>query len=154
MGTRGTFARGAGLAGAIIALQMVSTAPAAAQEAATPAEAAAMRVRVVQTEMMVAALTCDLHAQYNTVIEVHGSELKSHAAVLKSMFRRLHGGAAQPRLDSYVTELANDASMRSIRARRSFCEAAGEMFKTALDDGMTLTEVSGRLEQQAALPTP
>ena len=59
----------------------------------------AVNVRILQSEMMVAALTCDMRNKYNTVVVRYQGELVSHARVLKKMFRRDHGPSAQKALD-------------------------------------------------------
>lgn len=146
-------ARGAAFAGAVAAFQIAGTTGAAAIEAHNKAEFAALQVRMLQTEMMVAALTCNYHLEYNTFIETHGSELTRHASTLKAMFRRQHGGSAQRALDRYVTQLANDVSIRSIRTRATFCETAMGLFRSA-DQGAALADLgAGTMVQAAAAPT-
>ena len=56
-----------------------------ALEAKSPVERMAFRARVVQSDMMVAALSCGLRNQYNTVVTEFRSELVSHGHVLRSI---------------------------------------------------------------------
>ena len=60
------------------------------------------------------------------------------------MFRRDHGRSAQKALDGFVTQLANDASIRSTRARREFCVNAGQIFTDVLSGNTTLAETGLR----------
>ena len=100
---------------------------------------------------MVAALTCDMRSRYNTVVVRYQGELVSHARVLKKMFRRDHGARAQSELDGFVTQLANDASIRSIRERQTFCTNATKMFTTILAGEKTLAATGLRTVEEAVV---
>jgi len=114
-------------------------------------EVNAVNVRILQSEMMVAALTCNMRNRYNNVVVRYQGELVSHAQVLKKMFRRDHGARAQVELDEFVTQLANDASIRSIRERQSFCASASEMFSAILASGNSLASTGLRTVQEAVV---
>lgn len=114
-------------------------------------EVNAVNVRILQSEMMVAALTCNMRNRYNTVVVRYQGELVSHAKVLKKMFRRDHGARAQSELDGFVTQLANDASIRSIRERQTFCANATKMFSTILAGGKTLAATGLRTVEEAVV---
>ncbi len=111
----------------------------------------AVNVRILQSEMMVAALTCDMRNKYNTVVVRYQGELVSHARVLKKMFRRDHGPSAQKALDGFVTQLANDASIRSIHTRQEFCVNADEMFTTILAGEVSLADTGLRTVEEAVI---
>lgn len=100
-------------------------------------EQAALDVRYLQTELMVAALSCgrpDFHQHYNVFVAKFGKSLKQHANVMKSYFSRQYGAQGIKQLDTYVTRLANEASLRSMQ-QTAFCEESNSVFQriTALE---------------------
>lgn len=118
-------------------------------------ETDAVNVRILQSEMMVAALTCNMRNRYNTVVVRYQGELVTHGRVLKKMFRRDHGQSAQRELDGFVTQLANDASIRSIRGRETFCVNAQAMFSMILTGESTLAVAGMRTVEGAVIqPSP
>jgi len=118
-------------------------------------EVDAVNVRILQSEMMVAALSCDMRNSYNAVVVRYQGELVSHGRVLKKMFRRDHGARAQRELDGFVTQLANDASIRSARQRQEFCGNARAVFSKLITGDTTsladtgLRVVEGNVVQNA-----
>jgi hypothetical protein len=140
------------LACAFTALSAAAVAsPAQAFQPRDTHEVNAVNVRILQSEMMVAALTCNMHTRYNTVVVRYQGELVSHARVLKKMFRRDHGARAQSELDGFVTQLANDASIRSIRERQTFCTNATKMFSSILSGENTLAATGLRTVEEAVV---
>ena len=122
-------------------------------EPKTASEVAAVNARLLQTEMMVAALTCDLRPQYNRAVRAFERELVHHGQVLRTMFKRSYGGGAQRQLDKYITRLANDASARSNRNRVAFCRTAASLFENVLASRSGgFDQLTERLIQEAALP--
>lgn len=134
-------------------VSVVSTGAAQAIEPRNSSETAAVNARLLQTEMMVAALACDLRPQYNRAVRTFEKELVGHGKVLRKMFRRSHGASAQRHLDRYITRLANEASARSNYDRVTYCRTAASLFGDVLAsrsggfDQMTL-----KLIQEAAVP--
>jgi len=51
---------------------------------------------------------------------------------LKGIFKRLHGDKAEQRLNRFVTRLANEASLRSLR-QPDYCDGAVTLFDKTLD---------------------
>lgn len=96
-------------------------------------ERQAMITRVLQTELMVAALTCGQQGEYNTFIRRFEGELVNRGKTLRAYFQRTYGGQSQPRLDGFITRLANEASQRSIANRADFCPRAAELFDVVLN---------------------
>ncbi len=125
--------RGVAVAAALAAFGASS---AYAASCVRPSEEAALTARVVQTEMMVAALACGQQAQYNAFVVKFRDDLMTHGHTLKSLFKRVHGANAERRLATFVTKLANDASQRS-REAVNFCMEA----YTFLDQAMTSVAV-------------
>ena len=94
---------------------------------------AAFHVRALQTDLMVAALTCGAKPEYNSFARKFRNALVDHGMALKSLFQHLHGASAEKALNAYVTALANRASQRSIARRDQYCEHTLRTF-TALSD--------------------
>ncbi len=104
-------------------------------ETAKPSELSAIQVRVLQSEMMVAALTCDLRPQYNEIVILFKDELGRHGANLRSYFERNYGRAGgEKQLNSFVTEMANRASSHAVSQGSFYCAGA----KNLLADILTL----------------
>ena len=95
--------------------------PAATQSAAvmvpSPVEDEAIAFRKLQSELMVATLSCKdarITAHYNIFVSRFRPALRDNARVLKAYFRRLYGSAGQHKLDDFITRLANEASNRQL----------------------------------------
>ena len=127
--------------------------PALAQQASrlAPAESEAFAFRRLQSELMVAALSCnDMRHRdaYNTFVHRFRPALSENARVLKAYFKRHHGSAATRRLDAFITGLANDASLASM-GDRNFCVNALARFEAInrTDEDQT----AGRIVEEAEL---
>ncbi|MBL8702562.1 MAG: hypothetical protein JNK67_29540 [Alphaproteobacteria bacterium] len=109
----------------------------AASRCLTPSEKTAFHVRMLQTELMVATLTCrgmskhDFSRQYGSFVETHRSGLKTYSEVFQSHFKRSYGGGGQTQMDRYVTSLANDYSRASMVGQGAFCDQQGPLFEKA-----------------------
>ena len=105
----------------------------------------ALGVRVLQTELMVAALTCGQQDQYNTFVKTYKGELVKHGRALRSLFKRVYGSSHKRRLNGFVTKLANDSSQRSNGARQGYCMLATELFNETLTKApQNLTSVTNK----------
>ncbi len=91
---------------------------------------AAFHVRSLQTELMVAALTCGAKDHYNAFVVKFQNVLIDNGHALKKQFRLVHGSTAERELNAYVTALANRASQRSINKRDNYCSRAQRTFAT------------------------
>jgi len=129
------------------ALVAVALLPASArtETCIRPAEVGSLKARLLQTELMVAALTCKRRDDYNRFIAKFGPELIAKGKALKAVFRRLYGATAEPSLNGYVTRLANEASLRSLRTQ-GYCDGVGAMFGKTL--GMQPHMLAGYLADQ------
>ena len=130
----------------VAAAALLAAAPAQAQSApANAREQAAFDVRFLQTEFMVAALSCgrpDYQSFYNSFVTRFGAPLKRHADVLKAHFTREYGKQGMNRLDSFATKLANEASLRSMQ-QVTFCQDTGlVMERVAALDATSLDSFS------------
>lgn len=142
----------AGLTAAAIAGMSASAAQADALKL-NARDQAAFDVRFLQTEFMVAALSCgraDFHSHYNRFVAKFGGPLKRHGSALKSYFARQYGGQGANRLDSYTTKLANEASLRSMR-QATFCQDAGrQMERVNQMETTSLESFSAAMARQSA----
>ncbi len=109
--------------------------PAATQSAAvmvpSPVEDEAIAFRKLQSELMVATLSCKdarITAHYNIFVSRFRPALRDNARVLKAYFRRLYGSAGQHKLDDFITRLANEASLASM-GQPHFCTNALARFE-------------------------
>lgn len=109
---------------------------AAAGQCPTQTALQAAQVRVLQTELMVAALQCrndpafDHSAKYNAFISQFSSSLSQHGKALQDHFRKAFGGDHQRQLDRYVTRLANDAGQRGTTT--GYCQTMAPLFERVL----------------------
>ena len=122
----------------VLALSLWAQHAAAAPRCLTPPERTAFEVRLLQTEMMVAALTCrgvggrDFSAQYERFVETNREGLRAQATIFRGHFRRsFPAAAAETQLDRYVTSLANDLSRASMAGTGVFCPQQDELFARA-----------------------
>ena len=151
--------------GSIIALSVLSAAFVAAPVGTAVAEPAAalaiskltakeqeaVAFRRLQSELMVAALSCHdsrFADQYNIFITRFRPALSDNARVLKTYFKRQHGPMATRRLDAFITGLANDASLASM-GDANFCTNALARIEAInyTDQGQT----AGRIIEEAEL---
>ena len=121
---------------AVLAMAVAPLAGAGAVSCYTPTEATAVQVRMLQSELMVAALACrdsnpeyGMVAQYNEFVHRLGDRLIRHSKVLQAHFRKLYGVQSTHHLDEFITEIANDASKRSMTS--GYCDSAAGMFRQA-----------------------
>lgn len=117
---------------AALALAAVPAAQAAAA-CYTPAEATAIHIRMLQSELMVAALACrdsnpelGMISKYNAFIHRHSAGLVGQNRVLERHFEKHYGKQSKRRMDTLLTALANDASKRSMTG--DFCRGAATLF--------------------------
>ena len=99
---------------------------------ASDRDLAALNARVLQTELMVAALSCGERQRYNTFVTTYQSVLVDRGQALQAMFRRAHGARAVPALNAFVTKMANDSSHAVQQKGDHYCVFAGELFDETL----------------------
>jgi len=122
-----------GLGAAVIGLSPVL----ASASCFTESEWRAAHVRILQTELQVAALECanvagaSYNDQYTAFVARFQERLKANATILKAHFQRSYGGDWGRQLDIYVTKVANDASDRSMQDMK-FCANSASVFQQAL----------------------
>ena len=138
------FGRGAMVAALIGTLVTPGTAAQAAPctGAGKPTEAdISIEVRRLQTNLMVAALSCGARDDYNEFVVAHRSTLQKYGKTIRAEFRRRYGKSGASKLNQFVTRLANEASARSNADRENFCAEATASFQEARVRGASLTRL-------------
>lgn len=92
----------------------------------------ALQVRVLQSDLMVAALSCGDRNRYNSFATRFRNELVSRGKDLRAYFHRTYGKEGESRLNQFVTQLANSASRRSLTTPTSYCGDATRLFNDVL----------------------
>jgi hypothetical protein len=108
-------------------------ASAAATQCVRSEEKKALEVRALQTDMMVAALSCNATREYNEFVTRFKSALNSHTHTLNGMFSRLYGRAADREYLRYTTSLANQASLASATDAGEFCTSTTTTLRQAVN---------------------
>lgn len=117
------------LAGAAAGLSVMFAASVAQATCAAPHEQSALQARVLQSELMVAALSCGERARYNAFVRKYETALVDYGQDLKAFYTRTYGRHGERELGRLVTRLANDASQRSLNvSSRTFCADAVALF--------------------------
>lgn len=91
-----------------------------------------MQVRILQSDLMVAALTCDDRDRYNSFVHKFRPALAGHGKALQGYFQRTHGKGGKSALNKYVTTLANEASTRRLAMGTAYCSLARQLFDDVL----------------------
>ena len=94
------------------------------------ADEMALQIRVVQTDLMVAALSCSASARYNEFVKGNQPVLMAAHTQLTKFFTAKRGGAKA--LNAFITKLANDSSMRSVQNIALFCQETGWLYDAIL----------------------
>jgi hypothetical protein len=127
------FGRLTRLAAAATAVLFAGVNVAEAAACALADEKAALDTRVLQSELMVAALTCGENARYGVFVKKFEPILVANGDALRHYFRRAYGGAGETRMNRMVTQLANAASIRSMsQAKPAYCASRGQLFSEVL----------------------
>lgn len=115
----------------LIAVAAFAIAPAMAAKKKKPAEPpcikdkvlSSFQMRMLQTELVVGALSCKLTPRYNEFVMAYRPELMGAHKVLMKYFAR------ESKLEDYKSRTANEASQRSLANITEFCN-----YTTALYD--------------------
>ena len=97
-----------------------------------PEHTLALSVRTLQSDLMVAALSCNERDRYNAFAVQYRGKLQKYGGELKAYFNKLHGDSATREINSYVTDLANYAAVRHAQDRNAFCGGAESAFRALL----------------------
>jgi hypothetical protein len=100
----------------------------AGESCAAQADLDALSTRMVQTDLMVAALECDASAHYNAFVKKFQRELVAGNRRMNQFFARVYGADGPKHSNDFVTRTANESSERSLKRVDQFCAAALEAF--------------------------
>lgn len=90
-------------------------------------------MRVLQSEMMVAGLSCGAKPHYNAFATKYKAVLIKNGDRLKKHYYAEHGSTAGfKKLNTFVTRLANEASVRIAMTGPGYCQMAMERFEVLL----------------------
>ncbi len=120
------------VAATAIALTFFVSGPALAAACTNPSENAAVQVRILQSELMVAALSCRAKPKYNAFVNKFEPVLVQSGRTLVAMFQRDHPYRSAAELNRFITRLANGASAQSISYGASYCVVAYSLFDAVL----------------------
>jgi hypothetical protein len=131
---RRIMARVPAVTGMVLVLVLAAAAPAWAGRptCVSGRDEIALNARVLQTELMVAALACGEERRYNAFVTTFRGEIAAQASSLRRLFNRTYGAAGPRQLNAFVTRLANDASIRSGAGGGRYCAAARSLMAEAL----------------------
>lgn len=107
----------------------------AAEVSITSKERASLELRLLQTELMVAALGCASADRYNAFVTRYQPQLVDGGKTLQNLFKRIHGGQAFNRVNNFVTQVANEASLRMVQNANQFCDETDSVFQALLAGG-------------------
>ncbi len=92
-------------------------------------EQASIGIRALQTELMVAGLKCSAE-EWNNFTATFKNTIKKDADRLQSVFRKAYGKGGSSEMNSFVTQLANDASQRSNgSSEEDYCKQEEVLFR-------------------------
>ena len=103
--------------------------PAQAAVCAKQAEFQALNMRALQSELMVAALSCDQDRHYNWFAKQFSSELSGYGTHITAFFNRHGAKNGDKLLNDFVTKMANRASRASLgRPQPQYCREVGSLY--------------------------
>lgn len=105
-----------------------------AQECASRQERVALDVRAMQSELMVAALSCNKNAEYNRIVSMHRDRLAGAGKDMQRYFGRVYAERANANMNAFVTDLANKTSNISLNIElHQYCQKANYVFNMLLN---------------------
>lgn len=120
-----------------ITLSLLWCAPAHAGDGmpcATTHEKIALDMRALQSDLMVAALTCEMRKEYNAFVRDYAKILPNFGKSLRAYFNRIYRSNAESKLDRFVTRMAGSASLHSLKTTSSnYCAGTRKLYKTLKD---------------------
>lgn len=107
----------------LLAVGLLSSHVASAQNCARPADLAAFDLAGLKTQLMVTALTCNANDRYDAFVMKYRPTLLENEKALGSYFNRAHGRRSQQKQqDDYITQLANSHSQTGLKQGNRFCD--------------------------------
>ena len=132
-------------AGAVaLTIAVVLSGSVQAENCSTRSELTVLTTRVLQAELMVAALSCGQQDVYANFVNKFSDMLISNGASLRAYFKTHYPANAGPALNSFVTRLANQASGRSVTTQ-DYCSGAAGKFAAVMElDGQAIMAFAQR----------
>jgi hypothetical protein len=93
-------------------------------------ERAALAVRAVQTDLMVAALSCNFRPAYNEFVLRFRPALDRHTEIVHRYFRRAYGSHATSEATRYFTRFANRTSLEGVADLDRFCDRSAAVLSS------------------------
>lgn len=121
------FARRTKIAAGLISLALIVPTLAQGAPCAASVDQTSLQVRMLQTELMVAALTCNQRTDYNAFVTRFQPELTLQGKHLVSFFKQKHGAGSAKALNGFITRIANESSRRGMQKRGEFCRNAASI---------------------------
>lgn len=87
-------------------------------------------MRALQSELMVAALSCSQSRHYNWFAKTYDNQLKNYGTRIMNFFGR-HGAKekSEKMLNDFVTKMANRASRASLgRSQQQYCSEVASLY--------------------------
>lgn len=106
--------------------------PTPAKACAGSSELAALQSRVLLSDLMVSALSCNEQPRYNAFVTKYKSDLGKQGAMLQEFFRKAYGRAGRTHMNRFVTDLANNSSNYSLEHIGLYCQETGKEFDELL----------------------
>jgi hypothetical protein len=101
----------------------------AANNCAYEKEKTALDSRALQSQLMVAALSCGKQENYNSFVKKFKTELISQKPELEGYFSRQYKSQSASQMNRFMTALANESSKRSLKMDSAeFCKTASGLF--------------------------
>ncbi len=96
----------------------------------------ALDARAMQSQMMVAALSCGNQQKYNSFIKKFQAEFIECGKNLKTYFTRNYHNDADRQMNKFITSIANEASKKSLdQNSEQFCAEANHLFDKIQSSG-------------------
>jgi hypothetical protein len=111
---------------------MLTAQPVFASSCITPADAAALKIASLKSELMVTALTCMDSDRYNQFMAKFKTDLVGNENNLQAYFARAYGHMGQKQHDDYITSLANSVSTAGLSEGTALCVQNEPMFDEVL----------------------
>lgn len=122
-------ARGCAAALCIVHVLLAANAEASRTACATREEQIGLNMQAMQSELMVAALTCNKKADYNRFVNINRNSISGAGTSMRQYFRRVYSEQANGRINAFVTSLANRTSEVSLNIELSeYCQKASQVF--------------------------
>ncbi|MFL1462260.1 hypothetical protein ACI6QG_08665 [Roseococcus sp. DSY-14] len=145
------------LAGAALLALTPNLAAAQSQQCLQPAEQQHFQVRALQSQLMVLAISCERHDDYNRFVTQFQPQLAAAFRGVQGHFRRVAGSQHQRQTDQYITNLANGQSQVGISQGTFFCRNQQGLFAEALAApnvaALAQISVAREVPQTYSLPT-